>query len=237
MKDKDGMIHTSLSGLARRARKTIEETRAAVEKFEAPDPDSRNPENEGRRIRRITGGWQVLNHEWYRNALAPEDQREYERQRKAAQRAKKRQCAGMSGTNGTSGTGADDAGMSVHQSRAEQSRAEQGLPFNVSAELPDPLFPKTADSLIAAARNEINRVKCDPAHWDLALSARTREAVEWLRKNKPDGWEDRAKAMEGNRQNYVRVRLNQAAQDSVGVLNERIAEIKRRMIGLVEVGS
>jgi hypothetical protein len=231
MKDKDGVIHTSLSGLARRARKTIDETRAAIAKFEEPDPDSRNPENEGRRIRRITGGWQVLNHEWYRNALQPEDQREYERQRKAKQRANKK--SGMSGTNGTSGTNGENVGMSAHQSRAEQSRAEQGVPFDVAAELPEPLWPKTADALIASARDEIKRLKGDDANWESALAADTQQSVDWLLANKPDGWEERVKAMKENRINYVRSKLTAVAQEKVRLLNERIAAIKKKMSGIV----
>jgi hypothetical protein len=231
MKDKDGVIHTSLSGLARRARKTIDETRAAIAKFEEPDPDSRNPENEGRRIRRITGGWQVLNHEWYRNALHPEDQREYERQRKAKQRAKKK--AHMSGTNGTSGTNGETAGMSAYQSRAEQSRAEQGVPFNVTAALPDPLWPKSAETLTAAAREEIKRVKADDANWDFTLSTETQKSVDWLLGEKSDGWEPKVKAMKAKRSNYVRSQLKTEAREKLRLLNDRIEAIKKKMIGTV----
>ncbi len=59
--DPEGFIPTSVPGLARRAHVTVEEARAAIALLEAPDPDSRTPDFEGRRIGKHPGGWQVLN--------------------------------------------------------------------------------------------------------------------------------------------------------------------------------
>lgn len=59
--DPEGCVPTSIPGLARRAHVTVDEARIAVAMLEAPDPDSRTPDFEGRRIAKVPGGWQVLN--------------------------------------------------------------------------------------------------------------------------------------------------------------------------------
>jgi hypothetical protein len=59
--DPEGCIPTSVPGLARRAHVTVEEARAAIAMLEAPDPDSRTPDYEGRRVEKVAGGWRVLN--------------------------------------------------------------------------------------------------------------------------------------------------------------------------------
>jgi hypothetical protein len=58
-----------VENLAGRARVSVDETRAAVEAFEAPDPYAPTQEFEGRRIERIDGGWFILNAEKYRNIV------------------------------------------------------------------------------------------------------------------------------------------------------------------------
>jgi hypothetical protein len=78
---------------------------------------------------------------------------------------------------------------------------------------------------------EIKRLKADDTNWDFTLAPETRESVDWLRGQRPDGWEAKVKAMEEKRQNYMRSELKSEANEKVRLLNERIAEIKRRMSG------
>ena len=40
-----------------------------IEELSAPDPHSRTATDEGRRIRAVPGGWQIINHETYRNDI------------------------------------------------------------------------------------------------------------------------------------------------------------------------
>lgn len=65
--DKRGEVSGSIGGLAHIANVTREECETALTLFLAPDPDSRTPEHEGRRIEKIDGGWLVLNAEKYRD--------------------------------------------------------------------------------------------------------------------------------------------------------------------------
>lgn len=66
MADRHGRVWGSIPGLANRARITVESARDGISRFMSPDPDSRTPDNEGRRIEPIDGGWRLLNHEKYR---------------------------------------------------------------------------------------------------------------------------------------------------------------------------
>jgi hypothetical protein len=86
MKDKDGLVRAAPIALAHRARVSPEECHEALETLKAPDPQSMTPDNDGRRIREVPGGWQILNHELYR--FSTEAKREFWRQQKAEQRRK-----------------------------------------------------------------------------------------------------------------------------------------------------
>ena len=66
LSDKDGRVMASVPGLARAALVSRAECEAALEYLLAPDPDSRTPDYEGRRIEEIDGGWFLLNHAKYR---------------------------------------------------------------------------------------------------------------------------------------------------------------------------
>ena len=67
MANADGFVAASAPGISRRAFITIEATEKAIATFEAPDPHSRTLAEEGRRIRRVDGGYQILNYEKYRH--------------------------------------------------------------------------------------------------------------------------------------------------------------------------
>lgn len=64
--DWNGVLHAALPGLARLANLTRTETEGALEILESPDPDSRDKAFDGRRVKKIEGGWQILNKEKYR---------------------------------------------------------------------------------------------------------------------------------------------------------------------------
>ena len=90
MCDRHGRVHASVPGLARIANVDIEECRIAIGKFLSPDHDSRTPDNEGRRIEVIEGGWRLLNHAKYRDLEDKESQRQSKREWATKDRAKKK---------------------------------------------------------------------------------------------------------------------------------------------------
>ena len=79
MADRAGRVQASIPGLANRARVTLEECEHALERFMAPDRYSRTPDNDGRRIEPIDGGWRLLNYEKYRERRDEEARKDYMR--------------------------------------------------------------------------------------------------------------------------------------------------------------
>ena len=90
MADKDGIAEASIPGLSDFARISIPETREALERLMAPDPDSRSKEFDGRRIEAVDGGWQILNHAKYRAKMGADERREYNRLKQAKYRERYR---------------------------------------------------------------------------------------------------------------------------------------------------
>lgn len=70
IKDKDGFVRAVPSALARTAGLTIEEAKQSLLELESPDPESSSKEHEGRRIKTVEGGWQILNHAKYQKSMS-----------------------------------------------------------------------------------------------------------------------------------------------------------------------
>lgn len=66
LSDSEGRVEGAVPGLANVCRVTPDEMRAALVRLSSPDPDSRTPDHEGRRIEAIPGGWLILNYRLYR---------------------------------------------------------------------------------------------------------------------------------------------------------------------------
>jgi hypothetical protein len=90
MKDENGFVSTSRSGLLRAANIPQDKFEEAIKTIESPDPDSRTPEHDGIRAEKIDGGWVILNHEKYR--LHDDVQRNNTRERVKKFREKKNMC-------------------------------------------------------------------------------------------------------------------------------------------------
>jgi len=67
MAEADGTVYGSVAGLAPIARVTIQECEKAIIKLSSPDKHSRSKNDEGRRIRIVDGGWQIINLKKYRD--------------------------------------------------------------------------------------------------------------------------------------------------------------------------
>lgn len=93
MADSKGRVWASIPGLANRARVSVEEVELAIKTFLSPDKYSRTPDNDGRRIEPIDGGWRLLNYEKYREVrdaeAAKESKRRYINERRAKEREEK----------------------------------------------------------------------------------------------------------------------------------------------------
>ena len=90
MADQDGEVVAALPRLAKLANLTVNKCQQSLQKLQAPDPDSRTPDNEGRRIRVIQGGWLILNHKLYREKSRSSERKTYLRDKKREERAQKK---------------------------------------------------------------------------------------------------------------------------------------------------
>jgi hypothetical protein len=91
LSDKDGVIDMTLSALHRKTGIPLEILEVGIEALKQPDPDSRTPTFEGRRIVPLdetrAWGWLVVNKEQYAKMRDPAERREYMRQKQAERRA------------------------------------------------------------------------------------------------------------------------------------------------------
>lgn len=76
MSDKDGVIRSSVPGLARVSGVSLVAAEESLEKLLGPDPYSRTTSEEGRRIVATDGGWRLLNHAAYRERMSESATRE-----------------------------------------------------------------------------------------------------------------------------------------------------------------
>ncbi len=68
LSNKDGVISSSIPGLADMARVSIDDCEKALTEFMSPDTYSRTPDYDGRRIEVLDGvGWRLFNHAKYRD--------------------------------------------------------------------------------------------------------------------------------------------------------------------------
>lgn len=80
--DEDGFCEFASAGnLAHRARVDVTECNAALLCLESPDENSSDPENDGRRIERVPGGWMVLNARKYKGLTTRDKSKEQTRLR------------------------------------------------------------------------------------------------------------------------------------------------------------
>ena len=80
--NKRGEVLSTVPGLVRAAALKRPQVEAALEVLLAPDADSRTPDNEGRRIEAIDGGWRILNSQKYRELRTEKQIKDAERQRR-----------------------------------------------------------------------------------------------------------------------------------------------------------
>jgi len=91
--DENGFCSFAAVGnVAGRARVTVEEARTALQHLENPDLESSDPDNEGRRIERVAGGWVVLNATKYREIVSRANAQEKTNERVKRFRESKKTC-------------------------------------------------------------------------------------------------------------------------------------------------
>lgn len=92
--DKAGDVDMTAEAIARRTTIPLSVIQEGLTALEEPDPDSRTPDEEGRRIVRLSEdrpwGWHIVNHDKYRKIRSQEERREYMRQYQRERRERER---------------------------------------------------------------------------------------------------------------------------------------------------
>lgn len=98
--DSQGVIDMTPEALARRTGIPLDIIREGITNLESPDPSSRTPDQQGRRIERIDAhrewGWQIVNHAKYQKMVSHDEKRASDRERLAAKRASVATCRDLS---------------------------------------------------------------------------------------------------------------------------------------------
>lgn len=100
MKNERHEVEASLPGLASFAKVTLEQAEKAIAEFEAPDPYSRNPQNDGRKIVRCASGWKILNGDYYAHLLSADERKEYQKQYQREYRKRRKHMSDQGGKDG-----------------------------------------------------------------------------------------------------------------------------------------
>lgn len=124
--DQDGYIRGSPGWLAGKARVPIEACREALNKFMAPDPSSRTPDNDGRRIEMLEDGWLVLNYLNFRDRLSADPKAVATRER--VRKHRERYNALRNAESVTSAASASLSASSSASSKRGDARGECRIP-------------------------------------------------------------------------------------------------------------
>jgi hypothetical protein len=92
--DAYGKVIGTVPGLANLYRVPVEKCREALAKFMEPDPESQDPSHEGRRIKKVEGGWQILNYVKYMEIYLPPSPPLTDAQRQERHRQKLKEARG-----------------------------------------------------------------------------------------------------------------------------------------------
>jgi len=129
MADRHGYVGASVPGLAARARVPVPAVRAALEKFLAPDPDSRSKEFEGRRIEVSDRGWTLLNYARFRDMRDEEAKREHDRERQRKHRSVTVGHAGHASSQTIAQAEADPQAQAEVQAEVQAEKKERNKPI------------------------------------------------------------------------------------------------------------
>mgnify|MGYP000039982435 CR=1 FL=1 len=160
--DEDGFCaFAAPANLARRANVEMDACQKALVTLEGPDPNSSDPEHEGRRLERVPGGWVVLNAAKYRELVTRQFSRESTRIRVKRHR-EKRNAAGVTGALPIVTRNASEAYTEAEVER--DSRASLSPAAMADPALASQLFPKRGATVFAGAlqRDHLRHASCSP---------------------------------------------------------------------------
>ncbi len=132
--DVDGVVDMTHEAIARRTNRPLEIVRSTIAELEGPDPRSRTPDNDGRRIVRLDEhrdwGWMIVNYARFRATASEEQRRAKTAARTRAYKARKHQQNSEGDAVVTHG----DAGDAMQKQKQRQKQMKKE-PIQSSAKL------------------------------------------------------------------------------------------------------
>lgn len=183
MADRNGRVWGSVPGLANRARIPLDSAREAIATFLAPDPDSRTPAFEGRRIEIIDDGWRLLNHEKYRSIRDEETTLEAKRNYINARRAKEREAKGVDQSRSQSNAGEHGRDSAEADTEAYTEEKRERVANARATRLPTPfVLPSQWADFSAKERPDLDPAKVAEKfadHWK-AKPGKAGTKLDWF---------------------------------------------------------
>ena len=148
--DREGCVDKHFRAIADEVGLSVDQVRAAIDYLQSPDPESRSPEKEGRRITPLDGhrkwGWQITNYEKYRTIRCEDDRRAYNREAQARHRKSKIVNDSDSGSRmSAKGEGDADAKVEVVVSRPPPPPPADDMFTNPAPNLRSPMQTSLGD--------------------------------------------------------------------------------------------
>lgn len=189
---RDGVVDKHFRAIAEETGLTQEQVKASIERLEAPDAESRSPEESGARIVRIdehrVWGWRVVNYAKYR-AIRSEDDRA-EQNRLSQQRWREKFKASVSNRKPASAESKQDKPMEKDREKEKDKKEESRSGYFVPAcfEKIEGFTAKLADWI--ASRKLMKKPATGQAIQMLVnrLSERPHQAVAALNEAIERGW-------------------------------------------------
>lgn len=123
--DENGVVDMTHEAIARRTNRPIDIIRRTIQELESPDPRSRTPDDEGRRIRRLDEhrdwGWMIVNYARFRATTNETQRREKTRERVKRYRQKRLQKPKLNVTPCNAGNALRNAGNAFPYASASAS--------------------------------------------------------------------------------------------------------------------
>jgi hypothetical protein len=124
--DSRGTVDTAAPALSLICMVPLERMREILLLLESPDPDSRSPNDDGRRIEKIDGGgWRIINYGKYRESRDPQERKEYQRNWDKQHRPSGHQRAAVRQKSDHSPTQSDHTRPETTKAEAERAEAEE----------------------------------------------------------------------------------------------------------------
>jgi len=174
--DKNGEVQASIPGLARIAGVPIQDCEEAINKFLGPDHYSRTPDDEGRRIEKIDGGWALLNHAKYRNMASKEEVKTANCERQKRYREKLKRNASVTPSNASVTHGRDIADADA-DADADAKKRQLGESASPSAPAPKKKEYPTDEEWLRS-------LQADPAYVGISIATEFSKMSRWCEVNR-----------------------------------------------------